>query len=373
VDWAPVAPCPLVPDYAGACLSNLIPGLLGPGGTADLPSWFPLPAVGAEQVVLFVLDGLGWDQLIERAALAPVMSAMAGGPIDAVAPTTTATSLTSIATGLTPGEHGVVGYRMAMHGEVLNVLRWNTPAGDARRRIVPGEVQPVRPFLGSSVPVVAKTEFAGSGFTDAHLAGVRHVGWRLPSNLAVEVRRLLAAGEPFVYAYYDGVDKIAHEYGLGEHYDAELVATDRLVGDVAAVLPPGAVLLVTADHGQVDVPKTLPLAPAALALTRLLSGEGRFRWLHARPGGAADLLAAATDAHAGRAWVVPVERVLDEGWLGPRVTDRARSRLGDVAVVAQDAVSFDDPADTGAIVLRCRHGSLTPAEVKVPLLGARAA
>jgi hypothetical protein len=52
------------------------------------------------------------------------------------------------------------------------------------------------------------------------------------------------------------------------------------------------------------------------------------------------------------------------------VTSAARSRLGDVAVVAHEPVSFDDPADTGAIVLRCRHGSLTPAEVRVPLLAA---
>jgi Type I phosphodiesterase / nucleotide pyrophosphatase len=370
VDCSTVPVRPLVPDYAGPCLTNLVPSLLGPGGTADLPAWFPEPARGARQVVLFVLDGLGWDQLLERSALAPTLAGMSGGPIDAVAPTTTATSLTSIATGLTPGEHGVVGYRMAMHGEVLNVLRWSTPNGDARRRMVPDEVQPRRPFLGSSVPVVAKTEFVGSGFTMAHLAGVRHVGWRLPSSLAVEVGALLRDGERFVYAYYDGVDKVAHEYGLGRHYDAELRATDRLVSDMVDVLPPGAVLLVTADHGQVDVPATLPLASEVIQCTRLLSGEGRFRWLHARPGRETDLLDAATAAHGTQAWVVTLEQVLDGGWLGPRVTSAARSRLGDVAVVAHDPVSFDDPADTGAIVLRCRHGSLTAAEVRVPLLAA---
>jgi len=373
VDWAAVADRPIVPDYAGACLTNLVPSLLRPGGAADLPSWFPAPARDARQVVLFVLDGLGWDQLVGRAELAPTMAGMTGGPIDAVAPTTTATSLTSITTGLTPGEHGVVGYRMAMYGEVLNVLRWSTGNGDARRRLIPTEVQPRRPFLGSSVPVIAKTEFNGSGFTQAHLAGVRHVGWRLPSNLAVEVRRLLASGEPFIYAYYDGIDKIAHEYGLHEHYDAEVTATDRLVADVAAALPPDAVLLVTADHGQVEVPEVLPLSADVMACTRLLSGEGRFRWLHARPGSEAALLDTATAAHADRGWVVPVEQVLDEGWLGPWVSSAARGRLGDVAVLARDAVSYDDPADTGAIVLRCRHGSLTAAEVRVPLLASRGA
>jgi hypothetical protein len=362
---------PIVPDYGGGCLSSLIPCLLGPGGTKDLPDWFPHPAKGARHVVLLVLDGLGSDQLRDRAALAPVLTGLDGGYIDAVAPTTTATALVSITTGLTPGEHGVVGYRMAIHGEVLNVLRWTTPAGDARRRLVPGQVQPVRPFLGSSVPVVGKAELTSSGFTEAHLSGVRHVPWRLPSSMPVEIRRLVAAGEPFVFAYYDGIDKIAHEYGLGEHYDAELRAADRLVGDVLAVLPEDAVLLVTADHGQVEVPENLKLDPEAVRLSRLLSGEGRFRWLHARPGAAADVLAVATAAHADRAWVVPAEQVVEERWLGPRLSDIVRARLGDVAVVARDAVSFDDPADSGAIRLICRHGSLTAAEVKVPLVGAR--
>jgi predicted AlkP superfamily pyrophosphatase or phosphodiesterase len=364
---------PLVPNYDGACLSNLVPCLLGPAGTNGLPAWFPEPARGARQVVLLVLDGLGWDQLRERAALAPALTAMSGGSVDAVAPTTTATCLVSITTGLTPGEHGVVGYRMAIHGEVLNVLRWSTPAGDARRRFVPSQVQPVRPFLGSSVPVVGKAELATSGFTEAHLAGVRHVPWRLPSSLPVEVRQLIAAGEPFVFAYYDGIDRIAHEHGLGAHYDAELVAVDRMVGDMATTLPADVVLLVTADHGQVEVPETIPLAQDAVRGTRLLSGEGRFRWLHARPGAVADVLAAARAAHGDRAWVVSAEEVLDEGWLGPRLSGQVRSRLGDVAVVARDAVSFDDPADTGAIRLICRHGSLTSAEVRVPLIGARGA
>ena len=92
-----------------------------------------------------------------------------------------------------------------------------------------------------------------------------------------------------------------------------------------------------------DVPETLPLDPSVVQLTRLLSGEGRFRWLHARPGAEADLLAAAEEAHAARAWVVPVQQVVDDGWLGPTVLAPARARLGDVAVVARDPVSFDDP------------------------------
>src|ERR1700710_869463 len=114
---------PVLPDYSGPCVSGLIPGLLGPG---SLPKWFPAPMHGARQQVLFIVDGLGWEQLEAHRELMPTLSGFTGGPITTVAPTTTATALTSIATGLTPGEHGVVGYRIDVHGDVLNVLRWTT-------------------------------------------------------------------------------------------------------------------------------------------------------------------------------------------------------------------------------------------------------
>jgi len=333
----------------------------------------PAAAAGAAQVVLLVLDGLGWEQLQARRELAPTLAAMEGRAITTVAPSTTATALTSITTGLTPGEHGVIGYRMDVGGEVLNLLRWTTPAGDARRRIEPRRVQPFEPFLGETVPVVSKIELEQSAFSEAHLRGAQANGWRMPSNVPVIVRRLLEAGEPFVYAYYEGIDKTAHERGLGEFYDAELRAADRLVADILSVLPPDAALLVTADHGQVDVgTRIISPAAAVLGLTRGQSGEGRFRWLHARSGAAGDLRAAATEAHGDVAWVVGRDEAIDGGWFGPVVSQPVAARLGDVALVAREPVSFDDPADTGPFRLICRHGSLTSAEMLVPLLARRA-
>jgi predicted AlkP superfamily pyrophosphatase or phosphodiesterase len=363
-----VGDSPVLPDYGGACLSNVIPALLGPPRD-PAPAWFPPSALQAPQVVFLVLDGLGWDQLQAHRSLMPVLSAMDGGPITSVVPSTTATALTSISTGLPPGEHGVVGYRVDVHGEVLNVLRWSTPRGDARRAIPPEQLQPYEPFLGQRPPVVTKAEFFGSGFSLAHLNGVRWRGWRVPSTLTTEVHDLLASGEPFIYAYYDGIDKVAHEYGLGAHYRAELTWVDRLIGDLLEVMPPGAVLLITADHGQVDVGDNVrPLDADLLSLLRGQSGEGRARWLHAYDGGGPDLLDAAKARYAECAWVVSREQMLDEGWLGPRVLPGAADRLGDVLLAARDDIAFDDPADTGPFSLVARHGSLTSAEMLVPLL-----
>ena len=359
---------PVLPDYAGACISNIVPALLD--GAVEPPAWLPPEALDADQVVLLVLDGLGWDQLQDRRELAPVLSSLVGGPITSVSPSTTATALTSIATGLTPGEHGVVGYRVAVdQQEVLNILRWTTPLGDARGRIDPEAFQPHPAFLGQRPAIVTKAEFVSSGFSGAHLSHVRFNGYRVPSTLVLEVQRALRAGEPFVYAYYDGIDKVAHEYGLGDHYDAELRFVDRLVADVLEVLPRGTALVITADHGQVDVGDNIvELGSALVPHLSFQSGEGRFRWLHARPGRADALAEAARAAHGDAAWVRTRDETVDEGWWGDRVSDTVRRRLGDVALVAREPVSFHDPADSGPFVLIGRHGSLTPAEMYVPLL-----
>jgi hypothetical protein len=133
------------------------------------------------------------------------------------------------------------------------------------------------------------------------------------------------------------------------------------------------VLLVTADHGQVVVPPEgcELLAPDLLTLVRAQSGEGRFRWLHARSGAAAELLAGASARYRDRAWVHSVDEVIALGWLGPTVSPAARSRLGDVALVPFGDTSFEEPTDTGLFPLVSRHGSLTDEEMLVPLLAAR--
>ncbi len=103
------------------------------------------------------------------------------------------------------------------------------------------------------------------------------------------------------------------------------------------------------------------------------SGEGRFRWLHARPGAAAELLAAASEHHADTAWVhARRAQMIDEGWFGPVVSPPVAARYGDVALVPFAPVTFHDPDDSGPFPLVCRHGSLTVAEMLVPLLAARA-
>ena len=367
---------PTVPDYGGACIDQVVAAALagGPDGAPTAsPAWFPAPAVGASQVVLFVLDGVGWAQLQDRPGLAPTMAAMEGGPITTVAPSTTAAALTSITIGAPPATHGIVGYRLRVSGDaVLNVLRWKTEAGDARVAIPPEDFQPMQPFGATKAPVVTRADVAESGFTRAHMAGARMYGWRMPSTIVATVASLLGDGERFVYAYYDGVDKVAHEFGFGPEYDAEMVAADRLVHDLRDVLPAGAALVVVSDHGQVDVGDRVAVVhPEVVALTSMLSGEGRFRWLHARPG-LVDRLAEAAHRHYDDvAWVRTRDDAAADGWFGGMLTPRVADRLGDVVIASREPIAVLDPADPGEQWMRCRHGSLTSAEMLVPLLASR--
>lgn len=364
---APEHPRPVLPDYGGGCVADIVPAVLEPGPSP--PGFLPPEVIDAAAVVVLVIDGLGWEQLAAHADAAPTLAGMAGGPVTTVAPSTTSAALTSIVTGAAPGRHGIVGYRVALGAGKLNLLRWTVPDGDARDLIPPEAVQAMPPFLGHRAPAVIPAEFIDSGFTRAHLGGARLAGCLVLSGLTVEVARLLAGGESFVYAYYDGPDRVAHEYGFDDHYRAELRMCDRVVADLLADLPAGSALVVTSDHGLVDCTGgVVEIDSEVRSLAWAESGEARFRWLHARPGRAGPLLEAARAAHGSQGWVMAADEVVEEGWLGPEVTDQARSRLGDVALVAQGDWAFAHPDDSTPETLKGRHGSLTAAEMLVPVL-----
>jgi hypothetical protein len=359
-------PAPVHPVYDGPGVTSLVPALLGVGDD----SWIPESARSATTVVLLVIDGLGWDAVSTHAASIPTLAGLEGRAITTVAPATTAAALTSIATGVAPSEHGLIGFRVRVDGHVLNALSWQS---DARRAPDPGLVQRREPFRGRDVPVVTKAEFRATGFTEAHLRGTRLVGWRTVSEIIEHCRRLVAAGEPFVYAYYPGVDEVAHGHGLHDgFYTAELAFADRLVAALLDVLPDTAALVVTADHGQVHVGPEgwLPLGPFE-ELVDVCSGDGRFRWLHARRGAGAELYEAAKREHGDHAWVMSREELLEGQWLGPPPGAAVLRRIGDVVIAPFEPVAIVDEALPREAGLISAHGSLTAAEIEVPLLVGR--
>jgi len=362
---------PVKPDYAGASLAGVVPALLG----TRRVDWLPEPVAGARAVVLVVLDGLGWEGLHDHPTRTPELHAMTGGPITTVAPSTTPVALTSLTTGTAPARHGITGFRMRQEHTVLNTIKWHQ--ADGRRAPDPTLIQKMDPFLGRHVPVVTKAMFRTTGFTTAHLRGCDFRGWYTPSTLVERVRAAVGEGAPFVYAYYPGVDEVAHAFGLEDaFFPAELAAADALVGALLDAVPPDVAVVVTADHGQVQVGPDgwLGLGPLD-TMVETYAGDGRFRYLHARKGAKRELFEEAERLHGrgpeAHAWVMTRDELLDGGWLGRDPLGPTRARVGDVVLAARTGVGFVDPGLPMEAQLMGAHGSLTPAEMYVPLVAAR--
>ena len=354
---------PVLPDYSDRCITNLVPALLGDG---TYPTWLSYELPLAKSILMLVIDGLGLHQFEDHRDTCKSMNELSLTSLTTVAPSTTASALTSITTGLPPSEHGIVGYRVPIENGMLNTLRWSAPK-DVKKPD-PYLFQKNTVFAGIAPKVVTSLAHEGSGFTKAHLRDSRFSGYIDRENMINNIIASVEDSEPFVYAYWDGVDHVAHEFGFGEKYEEELSSCDQMVSELLDRLPTNTAILITADHGQVEVGERMYDLPDSMnKLISRQSGEARFRWLHALPGADKDLFDQAHAEFGKIAWIKTQKDILNEEWLGPNMSPEIQNRLGDVALVAKERIGFTDPAEIMPIELITRHGSLTKEEIDVPL------
>ncbi|WP_240796524.1 nucleotide pyrophosphatase/phosphodiesterase family protein [Streptomyces sp. RFCAC02] len=378
-----------VPRYGGGSLADLLPavaaGLEVPGFSADLG------VEPADRVCVFLVDGLGWESLVAHASEAPFLASLlpssrggAGEPITCGFPSTTATSLTSVGTGLPPAAHGLVGYQVRdpATGDLMHQLRWEPWTDPVLWQPHP-TVFHLAHSAGIATAQVNTPRFERTPLTRIALSGGTFLG-RLDVNERVDLaaERLAAADRALVYTYYAELDGAGHRFGVdSDAWRRELREVDRLARRLAERLPPRSALYVTADHGMVDVPP----GEAARhdfdddwelrAGVARLGGEGRARHLYAVPGAAADVHAVWREVLAEDAWVVTRDEAVELGWFGPPGADfgpRVRDRIGDVVVamtgVAAVVATVTEPKESALVGM---HGSLTSAELLVPLLEVR--
>jgi Type I phosphodiesterase / nucleotide pyrophosphatase len=378
---------PAVPRYGRASLAEVVPSVLAAFGLAGFENRLGLEP--ASTVALLVVDGLGWEQLVANADVAPVMAEAArrSSPLTAGFPATTAASLGSLGTGLPPGEHGLVGYTVDLPGSdrPINLLRWEPygfgPPADLRDEVVPEQFQPHPTVLerardaGLQISLVGPPEHEASGLTRAILRGARFLGAPSLTDVVSVTQRALSEdpGVP-VYAYHPFLDTTGHVKGTGSaEWLDELARVDASVGAIAERLPAGGALFVTADHGMVNLSVAQKIdvadAPELMSGVRALAGEARARHVYAHPGAEDEVLAAWRDRLGDQMWIVPGEEAIEDGWFGPRVEDRVRPRIGDVVAAAHGSVGvFQREVDPLQAMLVGHHGSLTSAEQLVPLL-----
>ncbi|MFD0684862.1 alkaline phosphatase family protein [Actinomadura fibrosa] len=363
-----------VPRYGTGALADVPPSLLAALGVPGVENVLGLPPV--PRVAILIVDGLGWRQLRAHPDEAPYLNAMEGGPVTAGFPATTVTSLGSLATGLPPGGHGLLGVQVRIPGtgRLLNCLRWKDDSVD------PAEFQPAPTAYeraaadGVEVSYVALGHYRGSGLSRATTRGAEYRPAEGLGQLVGRTEEALRLGDrSYVTVYHADLDSTGHRFGVGSaDWRHHLRFVDVLAQEIAAVLPAGSALYVTADHGMVDPSERVDAdtVPELRAGVALLGGDARCRYVYAEPGAHEDVLAAWRAVLGDRAWVVGRDEAVDGGWFGP-IGPEMRERVGDVIAVphADIAITASEREPWLALMVGM-HGSLVPDEQLVPLLSA---
>jgi hypothetical protein len=376
-----------VPAYGAGTLADVLPSVataLGvPVRRGDLPT-DPLdltPALGgARRVAVLLVDGLGAELLAAHPREAPVLNALGtpAGVLSAPCPSTTPVSLATLGTGLPPGSHGVLGFVTEVPGQdrTLNHVQWRDDPDPLQWQAQPTVFEQATAH-GVTCTAVGPHTFARSGLTKAAYRGADYANAYSPGDLVAVVHAALATGDrSLVYGYTADLDLTGHVRGVdSKSWRHQLGVVDRMVEQLAAGLPDDAVLLVTADHGMVDVPDHTRLdigeEPGLADGVRRLTGEPRARYVHTEPGAADDVLATWRSVLGHRAWVVSRAEAIDSGVFGP-VEAAVADRIGDVVALARGSWAFTDVlSEPHSSLLAAFHGSLTSAELSIPLLAAR--
>jgi len=332
-----------------------------------------LPAVS--HAVVLLADGLGLSALEARAGHARTFASRLGtdAAISSVFPTTTAAALATLATGELAGQHGLVGYSVldAANDRVVNQLTgWDDDAMTADWQRVPTLFQKAD-SVGVTSVAIGPARYAESGFTRAVLRGAEYRAGASIADRLARAHEALAGPPTLIYVYVPELDTASHAHGLeSPNWVNALEELDAAVGRFAPRLGPRHGLLVTADHGVIDVPHDaqIVVAPELLEGVRHVAGEPRCLQLHLEPGESADEHAERWRASEGsRAWIATRAEAVAAGWFG-EVAPEVLPRIGDLLVAARTRVAYyADPDDRGRKMIG-QHGSLSPDELTIPLL-----
>ncbi len=372
---------PEAPPYGLASLADVLPSaasLLGVPGFTDVVGITDLPgAVGHQApaaVTVLLVDGLGWWPWQDHRGSTPTLEAMARRRLSTTVPSTTPTALASLGTGLPPGAHGIVGaaFRLPEDGGILHPLSWSDGPHPVAVQPEPTVFERVA-REGYPVVSIGPSAYAQSGLTRAVLRGGEYAG---SDDTGAIIDAIAGQRHGLGYAYVPELDRTGHVYGIDSpQWRDALVAVEELVARIIDAIDENHLLLVTADHGMVDCPATSRVQVEDLpGFDRIVAvaGEPRLRHVYCPPGSVDGLTSSWRDHLGDRAYVLDREEAVAGGLFGPTDDDYAE-RIGDIVILARGDTMLVSEADPLVSSLLGQHGSVTEAEMDIPLLAARGA
>lgn len=367
---------------ADGLLRHVMPTALDALDVPLLPQWTSMATqwgvAKTKKMCVVMADGLGDELLRQRLGYAPYMRKFLdqSSLLHSDFPTTTATSLGSFGTGLPPGTHGMMGYlvRDPETDRLFNELAWHDS-------IDPEEWQPETTAFeqavahGVSTYQIGPPHFGGSGMTMAVFRGAEFVGSRdLRSSVDSAIAMLEKDQPSLVYLYWGNIDKVGHECGWeSAQWSDEVMYFDRAMKDLGKRLPTDASVIITADHGMVDIPHharvDIAEVPELRKGVRYVGGEPRAPMLYCERGQAHHVVARWRKVFGGTIDMWTREEAARIGFYGA-VDDRVLGRIGDVIVSTPGQLSIHDSRSQGTSwhTMIGMHGALTPEETAVPLI-----
>jgi hypothetical protein len=338
-------------------LADVLPSCLATLGAQGFRNVLNLPVVRSAVVVL--VDGLGAHNLAQASAHARFLSSISGKThtIQTVFPSTTASALASLTTGESPGTHGMLGYRIKdpATGQVVNQLTGISSLTDSSSWLGASPVYSSAAQSGIHPAVVAHPRFADTPLTQLIHRGANHY-------------------------YISELDECAHNKGvMSSDWAMLLESVDSALKTLVASLPDDVGVLITADHGVVDIPAHKHLLygedPRLVDGVADIGGEPRCLQIffdpEATPETRLRVCAAWIEDMEGIAWVMTKETVIEQGLLG-EISEENAARIGDIWVLARKDVVFYDARDKtlkGRSMIG-QHGGMSSTELTVPLLRA---
>jgi predicted AlkP superfamily pyrophosphatase or phosphodiesterase len=252
-----------------------------------------------------------------------------------------------------------------------------------------GMLYPELKKMGVKPFVFGVREYTPSTYSSVVMDGAELRAFKTLSEALVNLGLLLEKrNQPsYIYLYLDTIDSLSHDYGpTAPQTEAEIETFllvmeyyfERIFKGKKRVL-----FLMTADHGHVDVnPRTtiyLNTEPRFAGIERFLktnlkgqllvpAGSARDMFLYIKD----DLLEEAqsflTLKLEGKADIVKIETLIEDGYFGPEVSSRFRERAGNVVILPYryESVWW---YEKGKFEQRFygHHGGLTPEEMETVL------
>jgi predicted AlkP superfamily pyrophosphatase or phosphodiesterase len=335
--------------------------------------------------IFMVIDGLGYNLLSKAVPNLPGYPELSN--ISTVFPSTTSVVLSSIESGKTPSEHGIIAWQVYMKeiGGITLPFR-DSLVLSKNFKLSSAGIPPIIPEPRMLYKIEEKKKMLlqyQESVTRPHDHMLKNTSTNYHAShmdmLVGLKREILLDRYDFIYAYTDVIDHAQHRYGVSSEEVSHWVKT--FISDFERILLPAIIrsdynLVITADHGTIEASNKISVRYDDKIMDYLLMppyGDPRIRYFHVEPGKEERFERHFNNKYGKYALLLKSDSVIKTGLFGNKsVKDNIRARFGTHIAIMKGHGTFD----YGYPVTPPRHGwstighhsGMSEDEMRVPLV-----